>query len=159
MGNEANSYNIFSEYAKKLAYSVEDSEAVSSDQPYDGLLDLDDADVLAERGDRAPYDRDFSSWLHDGTDDQNILVLQDSLYFEPDTNQGRTITRKFTAPLGLVWITKADNGSLVDFNSSWPELSLIASAGHYKGVKAPSLVEPLNKVVNPGFVRKLAKRK
>lgn len=145
IGNLNNSFNIFREYAKKLNYTVSDDESVSSDQPYDGLLDLKDADVLAERGDRAPYDRDFSSFLPDDTtvDDtqgQNILVLQDSLYFEPDTNQGRTITRRFTAPLGLVWITKAVNGSLTDFSASSPEVSLIAAPGTYKGVKAPSLV-------------------
>jgi len=140
MGNESNSFNIFSEFAKKLNYSVSDDESVSSDQPYDGLLDLDDADVLAERGDRAPYDRDFSGWLHDGTDDQNILVQQDALYIEPDTNQGRLTTRRFTAPLGLVWIQKWDDGSLTDLHADWPELALIASKGSYKGVKAPSLV-------------------
>lgn len=145
IGNLANSFNIFREYAKKLNYSVSDDESVSSDQPYDGLLDLDDADVLAERGDRAPYDRDFSSFLPEDTtvDDaqgQNILVQQDVLYFEPDTNQGRLLTRSMTAPLGLVWIVKHDDGSASDFLTGYPELTLISSPGSYKGVKAPSLV-------------------
>ncbi len=140
MGAMANQYNIFTEYAKKLNYNVSDDESVSSDQPYDGLLDLKDADVLAERGDRAPYDRDFSSFLHDGTDDQNILVQQDCLYFDADSNQGRTFSRKFTAPLGLVFIQLHAGGSLADLSNSSPEISLIASPGSYKGVKAPSLV-------------------
>jgi hypothetical protein len=141
MGAISNQYNIFSEYAKLLNYRKPTDEAVSSDQPYDGLLDLKDADVLAERGDKAPYDRDFSSFLPDGDgDDQNILVLQDSLFFESDSNQGRMTTRRFTAPLGLVWIEKFDNGSLADFSNSTPYLSMIAAPGDYKGVKAPSLV-------------------
>lgn len=140
MGVISNQYNIFSEYAKKLNYRVSDDESVSSDQPYDGLLDLKDADVLAERGDRAPYDRDFSSFLHDGTDDQNILVQQDALYFDSGGDQGRMTTKTFTAPLGLVWIEREDGSSFADLSNSWPELSLIASPGSYKGVKAPSLV-------------------
>lgn len=139
-GTVTNSWNIFSEYAKKLAYRVPDDESVSSDQPYEGLLDLEDADVLAERGDRAPYDRDFSSFLHDGSDDQNILVQKDYLAVELDSSQGRMITRRFTAPLGIVLIEKWDGGSLTDFSSSWPELQMIASPGSYKGIKAPSLV-------------------
>ena len=140
MGAISNEYNIFSEFAKKLNYQVPDDESVSSDQPYDGLLDLKDADVLAERGDRAPYDRDFSSFLHDGTDDQNILVQQDSLYFDPESGQGRMITGTITAPLGLVWVTRFDDGSAADFLTGSPELTMIASPGSYKGVKAPSLV-------------------
>jgi hypothetical protein len=140
MGAMTNHYNIFSEFAKKLNYRVSDDESVSSDQPYDGLLDLKDSDVLAERGDRAPYDRDFSTFLHDGTDDQNILVQQDALYFDSGGDQGRMTTKTFIAPLGLVWIEREDGSSFADFSATWPELSLIASPGTYKGVKAPSLV-------------------
>lgn len=140
MGNESNSFNIFNEYAKVLNYGTPDDESVSSDQPYTGLLDLEDADVLAERGDRAPYDRDFTSFLHDGTDDQNILVQRDYLVVDRDGGPAKTRTKSFVAPLGLVWVQKLVAGSATDFVTNSPELIMHAKPGSYKGVAAPSLV-------------------
>lgn len=139
MGNESNSYNIFSEYAKKLNYRVSDDESVSSDQPYDNLLDLDDADVLAERGDRAPYDRDFSGWLHDGTDDQKLLVLRDQISYDGNAHQGNLTTKTFDAPLGIVFITKYSGGNATDISDSVPELICRVAPGNYKGVRSHSL--------------------
>lgn len=140
-GNESNSYNIFSEFAKKLAYGTADDPTVSSDQPYDGLLDLDDADVLAERGDAPPYDRDFSTWLHDGDDDQNILVCRDSIVVDPGAGSSRLSTRTFTAPLGLVFVCAEVDGSAADVGTTNPALYMRVAPGKYKGVRSHSLTE------------------
>jgi hypothetical protein len=145
IGNVTNSFNIFREYSQLLNYNKPTDESVSSTQPYDGLLDLDDADVLSERGDRAPYDRDWSSMIPDDAtvDDstgQHLLVLQDSLIVDANAGPVKTKTRTFTAPLGLVWIRKESDGSATDLSSSTPDLSMHFAKGSYKGVKAPSLV-------------------
>lgn len=139
LGNETNSYNIFSEYANLLKYRTPADESVSSSQPYDGLLDLKDADKMAEVGDQAPYDRDFSSFLHDGSDDQNILVYQGSISNDANGALSR-VTRTFTAPLGLVWVQKEVNGTLTDISNTVPELCMHVSPGKYKGVRSESLV-------------------
>ncbi len=138
IGNLSNSYNIFREYAKFLNYHDTDG-AVSSSQPYDGLLDLKDADVLTERGDSPPWDRDWGDWLPDDTtvDDaqgHTILNLRASISSEYD----RMSTRVFTAPLGLVWIVHVTNNSNADLSDR--ELILRVPAGKYKGVKATSIV-------------------
>lgn len=140
MGHDSAAYNIFSEYAKQRNYSTADDATVTSDQPYDGLLDLKDADNMAEIGDRPPYDRDFTAFLHDGTDDQGILVCQDTLTWDAANAGGRMSTRQFTAPLGLVFIRKYAEDALTDVSNTAPELILRAKAGTYKGVHAPSLV-------------------
>ncbi len=145
IGNLANSFNIFREYAKKLNYQHATDPSVSSDQPYDGLLDIDDADVMAERGDRPPYDQDFSSMIPDDTvvDDaqgQHLLVHQACLSFDSITSSARTSTGYFDAPLGLVWIRRSFNGTLTDLSTTNAEISFTAAPGSYKGVKAPSLV-------------------
>jgi hypothetical protein len=140
MGSNVGAYNIFSEYAKLRQYSTADDTSVTSDQPYDGLLDLKDADKMAEVGDRPPYDLDFSGWLHDGTDDQGILVCQDSINIDTNSSNNHWSTRVFTAPLGLVWILKEREGTATEFENDQPELLLHVSPGKYKGVKAPSLV-------------------
>jgi hypothetical protein len=147
IGNLNNSYNIFRQYANLLKYGMTADDSVSSDQPYGELLDLDDADDMAEKGDQAPYDRDWSTWLPDDTtvDDaqgQNILVLRDTIQYDGQGGgAGRTKTRSFTAPLGLVWCIKVVDGSLSAFGTSEPEIMLHASPGKYKGVRAHSLVE------------------
>ena len=140
MGHNSAAYNIFSEYAKLRQYSTADDTTVTSSQPYDGLLDLKDADNMAEVGDRPPYDSDFSQFLHDGTDDQGILVLQDSLTWDAANAGGRDRTRQFVAPLGLVYVRKYDGDSLNDVSNTAPELILRVKGGKYKGVHAPSLV-------------------
>lgn len=144
LGNLANSFNIFREYANKLKYQVSSDESVSSDQPYEGLMDLEDADDMAEKGDQRPYDSDWSSFLPDDTtvdDDQgqNILVHQASIAFDVNAPGGKS-TPYFTAPLGLVWVRKHANGAESAFSTTAPELVLELQAGKYKGVKAPSLV-------------------
>lgn len=144
-GNLANSFNIFREYANLLNYRVSADESVSSSQPYEGLLDLEDADDMAEKGDQAPYDTDWSSFLPDDTtvDDnqgQNLLVYQDEIAVDSASGPGKFSTRTFTAPLGLVWVKKHVSGSESAFSETQPELILRLAPGSYKGVKAPSLV-------------------
>lgn len=140
MGTDSGAFNIFKEYANLLNYSVPDTEAVTSDQPYEGLLDLKDADKMAEVGDRAPYDRDFSSFLDDGSDDQNILNYQDAITFDGNSGAVRAATKQFDAPLGLIWVRKEDNGNDTDFAVSTPELCLHLAKGNYKGINAPSIL-------------------
>ncbi len=146
LGNLGNSYNIFREYAKLLNYGHATDPSVSSDQPYDGLLDLDDADVLTERGDRPPYDQDFASMIPDDTtvDDatgQHLLCMQDTLWVDGDGGSTKTRTRQFTAPLGLVWAKRYVNGSATDWSTTGDATILLhAKPGKYKGVHAPSLV-------------------
>lgn len=139
MGTDSGAFNIFREYAKLLKYRQPTDTSVSSDQPYDGLLDLKDADKMAEIGDKAPYDTDYSIWLDDGTDDQNILCYQDSISADRNTYfKGRT--RTFTAPLGLVWVRKVVDDAAADVSNTSPELCLHVSPGKYKGVHAESIV-------------------
>lgn len=139
MGTDSGAFNIFKEYANLLNYRVPDTEAVTSYQPYEGLLDLKDADKMAEVGDRAPYDRDFSTFLDDGTDDQNILVYQDSISADRNT-YFKASTRLFDAPLGLVWVRKVVDDAAADVSNSTPELCLHVAQGNYKGVNAPSIL-------------------
>lgn len=145
LGNLANSFNIFREYAKKLNYRPQPG-TTSSDQPYDGLLDIDDADDMAERGDLAPYDRDWSSFLPDDTnvdDDssQHLLKHAATIVLDSDAAIGRLGTGYFRAPLGLVWVRKYRGGSESAFSTSIPELVLTVAPGDYKGVDSHSLTE------------------
>jgi hypothetical protein len=145
LGNLSNSYNIFREYAKKLNYRPQPG-TTSSDMPYDGLLDLKDADVLAERGDAAPYDRDFSDFLPDDTtvdDDagQNLLVHQATIAFDANGSMGGLSTPFFRAPLGLVWVRKYAGAAEAAFGTSRPEIIMTAASGSYKGVDSHSLTE------------------
>lgn len=140
MGNITNQFNIFSEYAKLLRYRGAQNTSVSSSQPYDGVLDLKDADLMAEVGDQAPYDRRFDSFLHDGTDDQSILVMVDSLTHDASNAGGRRDTITFTAPLGLVYVQKLIGDSNNAIATTIPELTFRFPRGDYKGVRAHSLV-------------------
>ncbi len=142
IGNLANSYNIFREFANLLNYKP-DSPTVTSVQPYDGLLGLDDADRMAEVGDNPPYDRDFSNWLPADTtvdDDQshNILTYAGSLVVDVDGGIVRG-TPWMTAPLGLVYIIPKKDESEFDLNTTLPHLCLHVKAGKYKGVDSRSL--------------------
>lgn len=143
LGNLANSYNIFREFSKLLNYRAQPG-ATSSDQPYDGLLDLDDADDMAEKGDQAPYDRDFSDFIPDDTtvdDDsgQNILTHRGTITYDSNAGPGRISTGYFDAPLGLVWCRKFVAGSESAFGLTLPELVVTFAPGGYKGVMSHSL--------------------
>ncbi len=143
LGNIANSYNIFREYAELLNYRHAADESVSSTQPYGDLLDLDDADAMAEKGDQPPYSQNFASFLPadevvDDDSSTGFLVLQDAIAYDFDGGGGKHTSRVFTAPLGLVWARKTVVSTITDFSNT-PEMSLIASSGSYKGVKSFSL--------------------
>lgn len=145
LGNLANSYNIFREFANRLNYRPQPG-TTSSTQPYDGLLDLDDADVLAERGDLAPYDRDWSVFLPDDAtvdDDagQQILVHRGTIVVDDNAGSIPFSTRAFDAPLGLVWVRKYVNGAEAAFLTTQLQLVATLSPGDYKGVHSHSLTE------------------
>jgi len=146
IGNLNNSYNIFRQFANRLKYRMASDDSVSSDQPYGELLDLDDADDMAEKGDQAPYDRDWGTWLPadttvDDAQGQNLLVLRDTISYDGNAGFGKMKTRVFTAPLGLVFVRKVEDGSLSAFNTTTPELLLHLSPGKYKGVRSHSLTQ------------------
>jgi len=145
MGNIANSYNILREYAEFLNNRKPDDESTTAVQPYSDLVPgLLDAETMVESGDRAPYDRDFSTWIPDDetVDDstgQHCLTLKAMLMSDADTSP-QVRTPFFTAPLGLVYVRRFVNGSLADLATDQQQLRMEVQAGHYKGVKAPSLV-------------------
>lgn len=145
MGNIANSYNIFREYAEYLNNKKPDDESTTAVQPYGELLDLKDAEQMVESGDRAPYDRDFSGWIPDdeSVDDstgQHLLTLKAFLATDSDGGNGVSRTPYFTAPLGLVFVRRFVGSTLTDLATDQQQLRMDVQAGHYKGVKAPSLV-------------------
>ena len=145
MGNISNSYNILREYAEFLNNRKPDNESTTAVQPYSDLVPgLLDAETMVESGDRAPYDRDFSGWIPDDetVDDstgQHCLTLKAMLMsFRDGSSQQRTPF--FTAPLGLVYVRRFTGGNLTDLDTDKQVLRMEVQAGHYKGVKAPSLV-------------------
>ena len=145
MGNIANSYNIFREYAEFLNNKKPDNESTTAIQPYGDLLDLKDAEQMVESGDRAPYDRDFSGWIPDdeSVDDstgQHVLTLK--AFSGTDRDGGVMVHRTpfFTAPLGLVYVRRFLDSTLTDLSTSHQQLRMEVQMGDYKGVKAPSLV-------------------
>ncbi len=145
-GNIANSYNIFREYAEFLNNRKPDDESTTAVQPYGELLDLKDAEAMVETGDRAPYDRDFSSFIPDDetvddTTGQHIWTLADVLTIDQDAGSLKTTSRVFEAPLGVVLLRTLNNsGSVYDIPTSDAQIRLEFVKGDYKGVKAPSLV-------------------
>lgn len=145
MGNIANSYNIFREYAEHLNNKKPDDESTTAVQPYGELLDLKDAEQMVESGDRAPYDRDFSGWIPDdeSVDDstgQHILTLKAITISDRDGGSALVRTPYFTAPLGLVFVRRFSNGTLTDLPTDQQFIRMEVQSGMYKGVKAPSLV-------------------
>lgn len=144
LGAKGNSYNIFEEYAKVLKYNKPTSEARSSDQPYGELLQLDNADELAERGDTPPYDSDFSVMLPDpsANNDQALLVLRGSVSYDRDGGNVNLKSPQFVAPLGLIFVKKYLNGVANTMANAVPELLLEAAVGKYKGVHATSITCP-----------------
>jgi len=145
MGNITNSYNILREYAEFLNNRKPDDESSTAVQPYSDLVPgLLDAETMVESGDRAPYDRDFSGWIPDDetVDDstgQHCLTLKAFLATDRD-GTGLARTPFFTAPLGLVYVRRFLQNTLTDLATDQQQLRMEVQAGHYKGVKAPSLV-------------------
>lgn len=137
-GTPTGAYNIFHEYAKYLrgrGESVPTTE-MSGEVAYDGLVsDADDDEMLAETGDRPPYDWDKASWEYGN------LVMRGVIGGHEDGAQNlRTSTGFFNAPLGLVFIRSYQSGSLTDITTTYPGISVEVAGGSYKGVHAPSLV-------------------
>lgn len=138
----AGAYNIMLEFARHLMSRKADSSAESGPQSYEGIQSgLDDLDHILEVGDEPPYDEDFGMWHGDADASTDTrLVLQDVLYASTTVGTGgsglttgaRTVTRRFTAPLGLVFVQT--NTAFTQSSNS--EIALIASPGNYKGVSS-----------------------
>jgi hypothetical protein len=138
----AGKYNIMLEFARHLMSRKADSSAESGPQSYEGIQSgLDELDHIFEVGDEPPYDEDFGMWHGDADADSDTrLVLQDSVYVGNTVGTGgsglpsgsRTVTRRFTAPLGLVFVET----NVAFAQSSDSELCLVASPGKYKGVSS-----------------------
>lgn len=141
----AGQYNIFLEYARDLLSRKADDSAEGGPQSYEGLIgDAEDIDRVMEDGDTPPYDEDFEMW-HLGADastDQR-LVFQDSIYVgihDSDNANARAqgsriVSRTFSAPLGLVFVS-ITGGTSTFATSGNSEMALIVKPGKYKGVSA-----------------------
>lgn len=136
-GTPSAAFNVFHEYAKYLrGRGVANTSAeMNSEVAYDGLsADADDDEMLAETGDRPPYDWDKASWEYGN------LIHRGVIGGHEDGGQNvRSTTSVFNAPLGVIFLRKLVNGSLADFDTASPELLVHVSAGSYKGVHAPLL--------------------
>ncbi len=136
MGTVSNSFNIFAEYAKLLNSRKVVAPAVDSDESYAGLTPGgEDQEHLTETGDQPPYDYDFATHWDSG----DILVLRDKLVVDIADGPSRTVSRQFSAPLGMIYVRLQTDGTDVDFSPSTPTMILHCKPGSYKGVAAESL--------------------
>ena len=137
-GTPTGAFNIFHEYAKYLRGRGEaiPTTEMNGEVAYDGLVsDADDDEMLAETGDRPPYDWDKASWEYGN------MVLRGVIGGHEDGSQNlRTSTGFFNAPLGVVFLQKYTGGALTNMLTSYPEVNVEVAGGSYKGVHAPSLV-------------------
>jgi hypothetical protein len=121
-------YNIFDEYL--LSRNVT-PEADTRTGPYANLFGLDEDAMaqLQQDGDLTPWDADaFPS----------PFVLADALAYDANPAlANRTVTKTFTAPLGIVIIKKSSLNSETDFLAD-DKFLLHVRKGTYKGVHAPA---------------------
>ncbi len=140
-GNSTAEYNIMTEYQAKLTSKQPDSMAVTFEGSYVDLHGASDSEIkelLAESGDRAPYDYDRETFR----DGFRNWVLKETLSIDADSyGTVPPRTRFFDAPLGIVIVVKDLNQSESDFNTSQPELVMHVAKGDYKGVSAPAIVD------------------
>lgn len=140
-GNSAAEYNILAEYQAKLTSTQPDSMAVTFEGSYVDLHGENDKEIkelLAESGDRAPYDYDretFRDGIRNWVLKETLVSDATSLGVSPPR------TRFFDAPLGIVIVVKDSNLVESDFSTNQPELLMHAAKGDYKGVFAPSIVD------------------
>ena len=132
-------FNIFNEYAKYLDTRKPDDQAITVNSSYDGLHEGDDLltrEGLVEDFDNPPYPNDLSgtNWA------DAVMVLQDVITWDGSGGRSSVSTRTFDAPLGMVFVTKVDDGSDTDFFTSTPELIMSVKAGAYKGTAAKPIV-------------------
>lgn len=140
-GETSDEYDIQLQYQKKLTAKQPDSVAVTAESSYANLHDASDhliQDHLTESGDRAPYDYDRETSL----DGVSPWVMKDFLHIDKDGGQSNSVTRYFTAPLGIVLaVNTATDGTETDFNTNAPTMFMEAQAGNYKGVKSHAIVD------------------
>ncbi len=135
MGTIANSFNIFAEYAKLLNSKKILVTSVNSEESYAGLTPGgEDQEHLTETGDQPPYDHDFGDW-----DSGDILVLRDKLAVDIAGGSSRTVSRQFTAPLGMIYLRREVGDGASDFSTTEPNVILHCKPGSYRGVAAESL--------------------
>ncbi len=142
-GDLADSFSIFEEYAIHLLSRRADDSAEAGPQTYEGLqTGGTDIDHLLEKGDVPPYDETYAFWHNAADADTDFrTVFQDSMYVgstdSDDTsilvNGARTVTRTFSAPLGLVWIESTGN---LHSGTATPNIAMHVKKGNYKGVSA-----------------------
>lgn len=139
-GNSAAEYNIMSEYQAKLTSNQPDAMTVTYEGSYvdlHGATDSELRELLAESGDRAPYDYDRETF-RDGIRNWN---LQEILCCDADGYGQNPTTKFFDAPLGIVVVVKDRDQNEIDMSTSNPELIMHVQAGDYKGVRAPAIVD------------------
>nr|AGA18299.1 hypothetical protein [uncultured marine virus] len=121
-------FNIFDEY---LLTRQHVSPADTRAGPYADLLEIDEDAMLSLKGDgdQAPYDLDaFPS----------PFVMADSVGFDGNPHHtARTVSKTFTAPLGIVIIKKKSLNSETNFLAD-EQILIHARKGTYKGVHAPA---------------------
>jgi hypothetical protein len=122
------SYNIFDQYMLTRNHvTPADTRAT----PYEDLLELDHSamDNLKQDGDNAPFDLDAfpSPW-----------VLADTLAFDGGIPHARFVSKRITAPLGIVLVKKLSAAGAEDNYASTEKILLHAIKGNYKGVHAPA---------------------
>lgn len=138
-GSLAGHFNIFEEYAKYLDSGKPDDSSATTANIYSGLIAGDDnltRESLSEDYDTPPYPQDLSgtNWA------DAVMVLQDSITIDGNAGQTSVSTRTFDAPLGFVFVTRKEDGTLSDFSTSLPELICRVKAGSYKGTAARPIV-------------------
>ncbi len=137
-GNSAAEYNIMAEYQANLTSTQPDSLTTTYEGSYIDLHGPSDSEIkelLAESGDRAPYDYDRETF-RDGI---RNWVLKSTLVVDELANINAT--QFFDAPLGIVLVVKDVDGSEVDISTSQPELIMQVAKGNYKGVFAAPIVD------------------
>ena len=152
LATSSSEYDILDEYQKKITSAQPDAMTVTNSASYADLHDASDhviSDLLAESGDRAPYDYDRET-IGDGV---MPWVMKDTLTVDPDNGTTNSRTAFFTAPLGIVVIVKDHNQAESDFLTTQPELFVEVAKGNYKGVKSTPIVD-----FNPRKVEKTVGR-
>jgi len=143
-GTGANSaWNIWTEYRNYLLNRADPDSAAEIPAYGDASAVLTEMAELADKGDEPPYawNQTYSRDGAAGTAQKLILVQAGTLSAGiSDRQQGRQFI-DLEAPLGLIFIDANQ-----DIDQTFPELTIVAKPGNYKGVKADKLY-PVDKLL------------